>query len=218
MKKVLLLCLMFLIFGCTGRVNYPEVVPGIQNIYGASVSILSTQGDERVIGSGTILSKKVGWVLTAAHVVKSHKEENKTVDVLIDKKKIINMYIVKFDEDHDLALLETKSISHHSAVELESKLGKVGQKVWVIGSPLGEKKTVTVGVISNRIRDGKRFYYRTNAELFFGNSGGGMFSEDGKLLGVVSSLQSIRLNPFCIVIEPGGFYAISLEDIRNFLK
>lgn len=72
----------------------------------------------------------------------------------------------------------------------------VGQSVYAVGNPSGEGLSVTTGVIS---RDSETIYLevdeterdyrvmRTDAAVNGGNSGGGLFNSEGKIIGIVNS-------------------------------
>jgi S1-C subfamily serine protease len=53
-------------------------------------------------------------------------------------------------------------------------------RVFAIGSPLGVGDSVSSGVISGYDND----YIRTDAKIYFGNSGGPLITADGKVIGI----------------------------------
>jgi S1-C subfamily serine protease len=82
---------------------------------------------------------------------------------------------------------------------------------------VGECFTVTDGQISNYEKDDKILYYRFTAPSFFGNSGGGLFNDNGELIGVVDALSTYNLRGSTTVV-PGGYFAVSLQTINKFMK
>lgn len=63
---------------------------------------------------------------------------------------------------------------------------KVGETVYAIGSPRSLENTLTEGIISGlRTLDGVR-YVQTSAPISSGSSGGGLFDENGKLIGITT--------------------------------
>jgi len=181
MKKMFVIVALVLFF-CAGCVKsiYMDVSPEIRSIYAASVSVLHDR--DGAMGAGTIIHNQRGdymMVITAAHVVKERYKLNKHVNVSYGKSEKREMLIYKYDENSDLALLMAveKETTDGPFVEVSNVAGKIGQRIWVIGAPMGEKKTVTTGIISNKTPHGNKILYRTDAEVFFGNSGGGMFNE-----------------------------------------
>ena len=80
----------------------------------------------------------------------------------------------------DLALLKLNGYKTPYLQPAESSGLALGQRVFAIGSPLQLNNSVTSGVISNYRGD----YVQTNAEIYPGNSGGPLVTEQGKVLGV----------------------------------
>jgi S1-C subfamily serine protease len=86
----------------------------------------------------------------------------------------------RVSENYDLALLKLNGFkTPYLSPEDEYQL-TLGQDVYAIGSPLKLKNTVTSGVISSNRGD----YIQTNAEIYPGNSGGPLVTEDGRVVGV----------------------------------
>ena len=222
MKRLFVLfCLMFALVssGCV-KAPFVGVESKIKNMYDSSVSILDD--DAKPIGAGTIIYNKKGnymVVLTAAHVVDHMAKNNARVYISYMEDSVREMIIYKYNKRVDLAVLvsTTKEREDGPYVKLSEIAGKIGQKVWAIGAPLSEERTVTSGIISNRVFVKKTFLYRVDISAFFGNSGGGLFTEDGKLIGVMNSINLVRVNPFCILVEPGASFAVPLETILSFI-
>lgn len=207
-----------------------SVRPEIMNIYNSSVSITTKDGD--VTGSGTIIRNVKDEpivVITAAHVVrgierrwKTQLEENKVTGEVeffislayLDTNKKVS--VLKIDEKKDLALLVgvEKEKANGPSVPISMNSPNIGDPVWVIGAPMGDERTVTNGIISNfDVSNPGRRLYRVTAPIFFGNSGGGVFNSSMELIGVANSIQLVG----GIIVVPGSGFAVSLEDIREFL-
>ncbi|MFC1671268.1 S1C family serine protease [Spirochaetota bacterium] len=147
----------------------------------------------RGLGSGFFVNKR-GYVVTNFHVIKGQKHitvtrfEKKGSELkrTIHKK----VRIVALDPFHDLAVLQVKEnikkiivpgiLSPHDRV-------KVGEKIFVIGNPLGLERTVTQGVVSHsgRMFSGK-VYLQVDASVNPGNSGGPLFNSNGQIIGVIN--------------------------------
>lgn len=224
MKKLslsicLLLC--FILGSCAAtQQKEGSVNPKIENIYMSSVTVKDNFA--RTYGSGTIIYNKAGqqmFVLTAAHVVSAILKENKQpcVSTAYDTGNHL-MTVYKIDKDKDLALLSSKERVKKNGpyVNIATYAPNIGDSVWVIGAPLGADRTVTRGIISNFKSDKKKALYRTTADTFFGNSGGGMFNDNGELVGVAHALIQVRIG-FSILNVPGGFFFIALKTIKVFM-
>ena len=82
----------------------------------------------------------------------------------------------------DLALLKLNGYKTPYLEMAEPGSTKLGQPVYAIGSPLQLNNSVTSGVISNFRGE----MIQTNAEIYPGNSGGPLITEDGRVVGVNS--------------------------------
>jgi S1-C subfamily serine protease len=226
MKRLgILIALITLLSSCAITPIYTNfyVIPEVRNMYASSISVLKDK--KNVVGSGTIIYNKRNKrmvVITAAHVVREQYKKNPEciINISYRKEDIRKMKVFKYSDHFDLAVLisTTKEVKDGPYAKLAATHGKIGDKVWLIGAPLGEKNTVTEGIISNRVENKGKMLYRTTAAGFFGNSGGGLFNEEGELLGVAHILSFFRANIFVIMPVPGGVHAVSVETIREFFK
>ena len=90
--------------------------------------------------------------------------------------------LYRVSDDHDLALLKLNGYQTPYLEVADSDSVTLGQPVFAIGSPLQLKNSVTSGVISNFRGE----YIQTNSEIYPGNSGGPLVTEDGRVIGVNS--------------------------------
>ncbi len=86
----------------------------------------------------------------------------------------------RISETYDLALLKLDGYRTPYLLPLENDGPRLGQRVYAIGSPLKLNNTVTSGVISNSRGE----FIQTNAEIYPGNSGGPLVTEEGRVVGV----------------------------------
>jgi len=122
--------------------------------------------------------------------------------------------LLKIDPEHDLALVAVQAKHPHRRVRLARSI-RVGEKVIVVGSPLGLSFLVSEGIVSllhAHYPGFKSLYLIHTAMINPGSSGGGAFNENGELIGVNT-------------MSLGGMFgwagismAVSVEDIRSFLK
>lgn len=86
----------------------------------------------------------------------------------------------------DLALLRTGQVPSHRSAYVG--VGHVGERVHVMGHPLGLYYTYATGVVSAlRINDGITLL-QTTAPTSPGSSGGGLFNDQGALLGIAHAV------------------------------
>lgn len=223
-KLTLFLMLVFMALGgcaTTGQAVEGSVNPKIKNIYLSSVTIENTNG--RSYGSGTIIHNKAGqqmFVLTAAHVVKAIQEKKEKIAFTTGYDSIRReTKVYKIDNKCDLAIIYTEKFEKKSGPYIDISLysPNIGDNVLVIGAPLGADRTVTNGIISNFVIHEGKVLYRTTAATFYGNSGGGLFNSDGKLIGVVHEVLEVKTSVFSSQLVPGGFFFVGLESIRKFM-
>jgi len=219
--KLLIILICIIGLSCSHIKLEGWIKPNIRNIYLSSITIKDCDGD--YYGSGTIIYNKKGHqmiVLTAAHVIIGIKEKKKEIcfNTAFDYKTRFTT-IYKIDIKTDLAILHGKNKEERSgpSVNISLHIPDIGDQVVVIGSPMGEERTVTSGIISGFKVRKKKVLYKTTASIFYGSSGGGMFNSDGELIGVAHKILDIQRTIFYTQIVPGGFFFIGLETIRNFI-
>lgn len=139
-------------------------------------------------GSGVILSEN-GNIVTNNHVI----EGATAITVRLRGGETYTATLVGTDAQNDIAVLKIDAENLPYATFGDSDALKVGQPVVVIGNPLGVLGgTVTDGIVSALDRDitvdGTTMrLLQTNASINSGNSGGGMFDLDGRLIGIVNA-------------------------------
>jgi serine protease Do len=168
-------------------------------------------------GSGFIINRKEGYVVTNYHVIEQERDISLMIYVKekkgLRKEKVSDVRIVAFNPFFDLALLK---IENPGKVPLrETYLGeynrvKIGDPVFAIGNPLGLDRTVSDGIVSNRSRAlGGKLSIQTTAAINPGNSGGPLFNNRGEVIGVTSSK--------IMGGESLGF-AIPIHYVKDFLR
>ena len=141
-------------------------------------------------GSGFIISAD-GFIVTNNHVVKGAT----SVSVTLDDGTTLPAKVVGRDSRTDLALLRVKPTGKLPFIQLgESDDVQPGQWVIAVGNPFGLGGTVTAGIVSARGRDiGEGPYdsfLQVDAPINRGNSGGPLFTQDGKVVGVNTAIIS----------------------------
>jgi serine protease Do len=162
---------------------------GVQN-FAESVVLVRTPGG---LGSGFLINDK-GYVITNFHVIKGQKHVSITryKKTSAELKRIIHkkVSIVALDPFHDLAVLridEKVKDKLIPAVFAPQESVAVGEKVFVIGNPLGLERTVTEGVVSHAGRNfAGKVFLQIDASVNPGNSGGPLFNSFGQIIGVVN--------------------------------
>jgi S1-C subfamily serine protease len=167
------------------------------------VTILAAErGGGGGLGSGFVISDS-GEVVTNAHVVTTGEgaEIRKASEVFVrfgDGNQVSGR-IVGFDPFSDVALvrvdpkgLDLKPLALGSIDDVT-----VGEPVAAIGSPFGEERSLSVGVISATDRSIESLTgfatsgaLQTDAAINSGNSGGPLLDGQGRVLGINSQIRS----------------------------
>jgi len=88
------------------------------------------------------------------------------------------------DWDRDVCTLTVSGINAPAVVKGSTSRLKVGARVYAIGAPQGLELTLSEGIISSlREVDGGQ-YLQISAPISPGSSGGGLFDEEGQLIGL----------------------------------
>ncbi len=169
--------------------------PGI----GGNPMIPSLRGAE--LGSGVIIDKKRGYIVTNSHVIKDADE----ILVRLGPGDDVPARLVGADPKSDLAVLQVRR-----ALDVQAEWGdsdKIDNGDWVlaIGSPLGFDHSVTAGIVSATERNDVRItdyesFIQTDAAINPGNSGGPLIDLAGKVVGINTA----------IITQSGGYEGIGL--------
>lgn len=142
-------------------------------------------------GSGVIISNN-GYIVTNHHVIDGANK----ITVRTKEGKEYSAKLIGSDQKTDLAVLKIEATDLKAAVLGTSDSLSVGDEAIAIGNPLGELGgTVTRGIISALDReitiDGQSMtLLQTDTAINKGNSGGGLFDNSGKLIGIVNAKSS----------------------------
>ena len=197
----------------TSRLNAGTIEEKARDVAEGVVQVLCLSKS----GSGFIINRKEGYVVTNYHVIEQERDISLMIYVKekkgLRKEKLSNIRIVAFNPFFDLALLK---IENPEKIPLrETYLGdysrvKIGDPVFAIGNPLGLDRTVSDGIVSNRSRAlGGKLSIQTTAAINPGNSGGPLFNNRGEVIGVTSSK--------IMGGESLGF-AIPIHYVKDFLR
>jgi serine protease Do len=159
-------------------------------------------------GSGFIVDAN-GTIVTNNHVVK----DAKSVSVTLNDGTELPAKVVGRDPRTDLAVLKVDAKKALPFIELgDSSSVRPGEWVVAMGNPFGLGGTVTAGIVSAQGRDIGAGPYdqfiQIDAPINQGNSGGPLFTQDGKVVGVNSAILS----------PTGGSIGIGFAIPSNLVK
>lgn len=178
------------------------------------------KGDEKYVssGSGFIISEK-GYVVTNYHVIE--KTEKCYVELKINEEsKTYEAEVVQKDMKTDLAILKIKDLNLDPAqykipFTHASSTSNVGAQVFTLGYPMaltsmGKEVKFSDGKISSKTGyQGDIGSYQTTVPVQPGNSGGPLFDNDGKLVGIINAK---------IMEADNVSYAIKLSNLKNLIE
>lgn len=170
--------------------------------------------DELEYGSGSgIIITENGYIVTCAHVISG----GETVYVCMQDGTEYQAQVVGRDAQTDIAVLKIDANDLPAATLGNSSNAVVGETVYAVGNPLGEFIcSVSTGIISGLdrtldMKDGINLtLMQTDAAVNPGNSGGGLFSSRGELIGIVNAKAS------SVGVEGLGF-AIPVDSIKGII-
>lgn len=167
------------------------------------IAVVINKDTKRSQGSGVFITDS--RIITCAHTVARNKTLNLTVQVSLNERDLIGE-IIKYDEESDLALVQVKGKYRYAELRLSPR---IGEKIYVVGAPIGYEDTITFGRIAN-IFENKLII---DARISGGSSGSGVFDKRGYLLGIVYKSSFIQFS-----LKDWTNLAIRANKIKEFLE
>jgi len=178
------------------------------------------------LGSGVAIKYKGKfYILSAGHLATVIlKGEQDDLSLWEYNRKICDLEIVKHKYNtheetdatmgEDLILLRPKDrdIIPRYYVDIDSTEPITGSEVYIVGNPMGIEDVVSMGRV---IQYKNNFMYITD-NIYFGNSGGGVYTIEGKLVGIVSHMHPMQPDKG---VPPYMIYGIvRMNTIREFMR
>jgi serine protease Do len=148
-------------------------------------SIVQVYTEGRGGGTGVIWQDD-GRIITNNHVVSS---DDAQVQISLFDGRTLNARVLRRNPDLDLALLQITGDGLQSLLFADSSKLRVGEWVFAIGHPWGQRWVITAGIASStstvRIRNHSSIQYiKSDVGLAPGNSGGPLLNADGAVVGI----------------------------------
>lgn len=180
------------------------------NAYDSVYYIYSNLGD---VGSGVHLGN--GYILTAKHVVENSNPLLFTVKAWKAKNsdgKDFDLTFLRKSDKYDLALLFSEELKTEPFVYVsESLFVDFGEELFAVGAIQENKRLIKL--YCNKPNYKFPEILNTSGPIYHGNSGGGVFSKDGKLTGII---MGIGVHPMRYRLFDVGL-ATGLAAIHDFL-
>ena len=177
-----------------------------------------------IFGSGVcVIRGREIYVWTAAHVVEyAYDPDQNTFTTVTVSRNVVEhgcvvrtqwrlADVIKYSGERDVALLRVRGWLPVQSARFAHGTPDSGTPVTHVGSMLGPSgaQSVTAGIISShgRLIEGKDFV-QSDAAVAPGSSGGGLFDESGKCVGLV-----LRMHRYA-----GMTYGVSVDRIRQWAR
>jgi len=184
---------------------YKTEAPGVVtvvSVFGAGTLDQIAAGGGGGLGSGFVLNGE-GEIATNAHVVtqgegKAAKRARQVFVEFADGNQV-EAKIIGDDPNADIALLkiDPSGLDLHPLPLAEAEEPTVGSPVAALGSPFGERQSLSVGVVSatdRSIASLTNFQIsgavQTDAAINPGNSGGPLLNAEGEVIGVNQQIKT----------------------------
>jgi serine protease Do len=152
----------------------------------AQTSVVQVRRGDRGAGTGVIWQAQ-GGIITNHHVI---AHTGSKVQVELRDGLVLDAQLVDSDPLLDLALLKVPGDKLPAIPVADSTKLRVGELVFAIGHPWGQRGVVTAGIISAlskvKVRNSNRQleYIKSDVRLAPGNSGGPLLNAQGQVIGI----------------------------------
>lgn len=177
-----------------------------------TLTITGIRGEAAILSTGFMIGN--GYILTNKHAVVDTDEDGNILGVCdqcygkLENGMSSELEFVYADKDRDIALLYCKAMLNKVSICIEPV--EVGDKVFSIGNSKGDGMCFLEGIVSDNERIAKsNKYILITVPVVTGNSGGPLFNEQGKLVGMIAkgrtNVQSMN-------------YAVPVSEILDFIR
>ena len=147
---------------------------------GVSASTVKVHGRNAGSGTGVILDARGANIVTNAHVALTP-----SLEVELSDGRILSGEVVARDPSQDLAVIRVNETLPRSMDLADSDSIRVGQIVLAFGHPLGQDRSLAIGVIHATASEKRPFrLLAADIRLQPGYSGGPLIDTAGRLLGI----------------------------------
>ena len=207
-KALFFLCL--LAVGCASSKYNSTVLPMV----GHSLTIEGFQDEWRPIGAAVAVNKGGNkYILSARHVIDmGYYIPLRACSVLIPDSCIeitpstVSSILSSSDPRRDWIALPLDKYPRGVRGAVAGPKPQVGDRIWIVGSPLGIRGELSHGIVTNSDDQGS---YSMDARALPGNSGGPVFNQNQQLIGIVIAI----LNTAVGVQENYGIFIPTPDEL-----
>lgn len=159
----------------TAEIIYNKVANSIYAVY-------SENKENHTITSGGAVVVTPDYLATNCHII-----DNGNLPFVIMTSKGMKAGVL-YSSHEDLCLVSVPGMKFKPVIiGRESKNIDIGEDVYAIGNPNELNKSISNGIISNKIIENGHLRLLTNAAISPGSSGGGLFDHNAKLIGITTA-------------------------------
>ncbi|NTW52846.1 MAG: hypothetical protein HGB22_09705 [Chlorobiaceae bacterium] len=137
---------------------------------------LDGQGNRQHFASGVVMTE--GEVATNYHVI-----EKAAKLAVVYNGKAFTARLRNSDPEMDISVLDVPGLKAPKAFIGKTNQLRIGARVYAIGAPRGLELTLSDGIVSGFREVEGGHYIQTTTPISSGSSGGGLFDEEGMLVG-----------------------------------
>jgi tetratricopeptide (TPR) repeat protein len=145
------------------------------------VTVRAIDIEDRIAGEGSGVVVARATVITNCHVIRYAKSIS-----VNDGKKTHSARRTLGDVERDLCRLEVDTLDAPAVTQRAGATLAIGDRVHAIGNPLGLGVSVSSGLVSNLLTGDSAPIIVVSASLSPGSSGGGLFDDQGRLVGITT--------------------------------
>lgn len=194
MKNLIVFVAVFIPSICTFATNMNAVLerlkPAVVKVQVSSSNFFEADSNGSWFGTGFIVNKDLGLVVTNRHVAPAHSS---LIEISFWQGSSVSAKLVYYDFDHDFSILkyDPKSSEIFETID-EVELGsvydlKLRDPVFLVGHSDGQEYSIAQGVVSSLTEtDGKRhsLVIRTNMLRAGGSSGSAVVNDEARVVAI----------------------------------
>lgn len=160
----------------TAEQVYAKVSPSVWRV-------MTYDADNLPLGQGSGVVVQAETMVTNCHVLAKAKRV-----AVKREKETFDAKLALWDVKRDVCQLQVTGLKAPAVVVADSAKVSVGQSAYAIGNPKGLELTMSAGLVSSLRRNeaGQLILIQTSAAISGGSSGGGLFDDQGRLIGLTT--------------------------------
>ena len=176
LARILGLLLMGYALGADADIDYPT----FQKLTRSLMKVEAANADGSVsIGTGVVVGR--GMVVTNCHVT----QRARSIE-LVQGSLRKSVHAQQSDIEHDLCLLYSPFVDEEPIASLHLGIPRIGQVVYAVGYIFGIAPQMNPGQVNALYDFDGAKVIRSSTPFTSGASGGGLFDEEGRLIGIVT--------------------------------